>query len=141
MHCNYTCYFRLICREFSSILSWLVPNTAVFSGFTAFLRLFSIDVAFGILFRITVFVLAAKFLEKIHSQEVEESSFDDDVTYNDLLLAFGKCILVMVYTYAWLQETDITIGSTSYIWRWINIYITLASYMKNLFIGIDFELG
>ena len=113
----------------------------MFSGFTAFLRLFSIDIIFSILFRILVFVLAAKFLEKIRSQEAEESSFDDEVTYNDLLLAFGKCILVMIYTYAWLQETDVSVGSTGHIWRWVNIYLTMATYTKNLFVGIDFELA
>ena len=127
--------------EFSSIVSWLVPNSAIFSGFSAFLRLFSIDVVFEILLRICVFVIAAKFLEKVHNQEAEESSFDDEMTCNDLLLAFGKCILVMIYTYAWLQETDSEIGSTSHIWRWINIYLTMAMYAKNLFMGIEFDLN
>lgn len=60
---------------------------------------------------------------------------------NDLLLVFGKCILMMVYSYSWLQETDITIGSTSLIWRLIEIYFSLDFYMRNLFIGIDSVLG
>ena len=134
-------YIASYSLEFSSILSWLVPNSAVFSGFTAFLRLFRVEVIFGILFRVSIFVIAAKFFEKIRSQQAVESSFDDDFNCNDLLLAFGKCCLVMIYTYAWLQETDVAIGSTGHIWRWVCIYLTMGMFTRNLLNGIEFDIN
>jgi hypothetical protein len=132
-------YLQTYRLDLNSIVSWITPYSSVFPGFTAFLRLFSIDIIFGILFRVAVFLMSAKFLEMISLQKGEEASFDDEMTYNDLLLAFGKCILVMIYTYTWLQEGDQSIGASNYIWRWINVYITLAVYARNLFCGIDFD--
>lgn len=127
---------------FSAFLSYFSVNSNLLNSFGAFLKLFSFDVVANILFRIIVFILAAKLAEKINNCSFgSDASFhDNEMTYNDLLFAFGKFVLVMIYTYSWLQECDVSIGSSQHVWRWLNVYLTLALFLRNFFFGFDFDV-
>ena len=117
-----------------------MPESQLVHGVRALGSLFSAEALWGMLLRIAVFVGAAKFLERIKLQASEECSFaEDQVTCNDLVAAFGKCILVVIYTYSWLHVGDPSIGSSEHVWRWLSVYVAIGMCTRNLFCGLDFD--
>lgn len=53
---------------------------------------------------------------------------------------FGKCVLVVVYTHAWLmygRQAAVSWWVDPAIWRWINIFTCLAIYTWHLLVKPD----
>lgn len=88
------------------------------------------------LFRIGVIWLAIKCLQFVgggsSTYDGSASPFEDDVTLSSFLFAFGKCILVVVYSWGWLQNQQFLSSGNVNIWNWLNIFAVIALYARNL---------
>lgn len=56
---------------------------------------------------------------------------------------FGKAVLILIYTYAWLTHSQHASPPPWYldptVWRWANIFACLGLYLKHLLTPPDDE--
>ena len=91
----------------------------------------------SIIFRISTFVLSSKILERIRKTTDIDVSDEDEISFNDMLSAFGKVIVIMVYTHSWIDQYEQSVSIDYAFWRWLNIFVSLSLYFWNLMTPID----
>lgn len=134
-----------------------------------FVHSYTVEIILNLLFRITIYLLSSKMVAKFHEQilEKESSKFgpiilsdrsppfnehllsgEEELTITDLLYAFGKCAMILLYTFSWLESHETSSFYTYHLfsntsmalvpwrpayWRWINIYWVLLLYFWHLY--------
>jgi hypothetical protein len=142
--------------QFESFFNHFVFKSSIFptnshpilSAVTSLISMFSVEIVVHLMFQMCVFVLAVRFI----SQAINEYSGEEDdknrLAYQDWIFnilwpSFGKLVLVIVYTYAWILHTRPDLVQSDWSWcnpitcRYINIIMVLLIYLKHLLTPID----
>lgn len=139
--------------------SYVSPSsTPILTTITSLTSMFSVEIVVHLMIQMCVFVLAVKLIgrairrntgkeEKIVSEDDEKRELASEenswLAYQDWIFnviwpSFGKLVLILVYTYAWILHTrpELTGSQLSWYnpttWRYINVVMVLVLYLKHL---------
>jgi hypothetical protein len=141
-----------------SLFSFKSTTPSILSTLNSMLAMFSMEIVVHLVFQMCVFVVAVRLITKAFSENTAKETEDwQNWIFNYLWPTFGKLILVLVYTYAWLHrmialERDeneyegffrliigifflISIGSwwtKPNTWRYVNMVACVLIYAKHL---------
>lgn len=145
--------------DFQQTLNALVwfagPLTSIHSLIQTLLGLMSVQIAAHLAVQILVFVLAARLFGASGASDVASSrssignSLVDDESdehvspaadwlFNVLWPCFGRALLILIYTYAWLLQArradllHVPFYATPNAARWTNVVLCLAIYVRHL---------
>jgi hypothetical protein len=117
--------------------------------------MFSVEIVVHLMIQMCVFVIAVRMIgrairehgdegKEMRGKEGEDSwlSYQDWI-FNVLWPSFGKLILVLVYTYAWILHTQPELVQQDWswynptTWRYVNVVMVLVIYLKHLLTSPD----
>lgn len=129
-------------------------NNTLLAAITSLASMFSVEIVVHLMTQMCVFVVAVKLIGKAirksrreadssESGSEEDLSTDSWLAYQDWIFnvlwpSFGKLLLVLVYTYAWILHTKPELVSTEFswynptTWRYVNAVMVLLIYLKHL---------
>lgn len=128
--------------------SWSAPShESLVSVIGALFKMFSIELLASLFIQISVLLMASKIIDRSDDPDeiktVRTFSFREWL-FNVIWPCFGKPILILIYTYAWLTQglsAQVPWYIQPKLWRWINIFFCLTIYMKHLLTPADDELA
>jgi len=126
--------------SFISKTMWTVmPAESLATVVSGILDMLSVEIIFSLFLQMSVFILASRVL--CSDDERDQLAFASTTRgwsewfYNVLWPCFGKCAIVLVYTYAWLiygRQANLAFYFDPIVWRWINIFMCLSMYTRHL---------
>ena len=140
-------YFISPSKLFGSVNT---SHLSILASITSLASMFSVEIVVHLMIQMCVFVIAVKLIGRaIRNQgrkngESEDMENEDswlsyqDWIFNVLWPSFGKLILVLVYTYAWILHTqpELVLKEWSWYnpitWRYVNVVMILLIYLKHL---------
>lgn len=120
------------------------------TAINSLVSMFSMEIVVHLVFQMCVFVVAVRLITKAFQSYQSPEVVDNwqDWIFNYLWPTFGKLVLVLVYTFAWLhriiaaEDDGDTKGWLSWVlggwwsnpitWRYVNIAVCLFIYAKHL---------
>ena len=92
-------------QKIYSMFSFKSSSPSILSALNNMLTMFSMEIVVHLVFQMCVFVMAVRLITKAFSENTMKETEDwQDWIFNYLWPTFGKLILVLVYTYAWLHR-------------------------------------
>lgn len=144
-------YFMNPSRLFMASPGFLGSSNTILSAITSLVSMFSVEIVVHLMIQMCVFVIAVRFIGSAlkrtnnsdHAGEQQPKGDSSWMSYQDWIFnvlwpSFGKLVLVLVYTYAWILHTqpDLVQKDWSWFnpttWRYVNISMILLIYLKHL---------
>ncbi len=134
--------------HYISSVSWSSPtHDSLVSVIESIFKMFSVELLTGLFIQMSVLLMAWKLID--NSEDPDEvkavKSFNfREWLFNVLWPCFGKSILILIYTYAWLAHgvaSPVPWYIEPSLWRWINIFFCLTIYLKHLLSPPDDEFA
>lgn len=126
-------------------LSWTAaPSQDSLLGIVgSLLAMFSVELLTGLFIQMSVFLMAGRLIDTSGDPDEVKAARASTLRrwlFGAVWPCFGKAILILVYTYAWLAHglsTPVAWYIDPGMWRWINIFFCLTVYMKHLLAPVD----